>query len=170
MYPLTSNPTRPTQSSPPRNDRWNSSLSPTKRGGDICLPRPDPSDPKPGNPSHMPPRCGTHTLLPDPTIRRPVWRSPDPTPSETPLHFFTGDSRPNVTARPCHTSVRYTTRWPYIGNPNPEAGYPTPATYPIPPREPAGIGTTHEVAATIMITGSLAIHESMHLGRGYTSS
>jgi hypothetical protein len=91
--------------------------------GDICLPRPDPTHPKPGNTSHMPPHGGANTFLPDPTLWGPIRRSPDPTPSETPLHNAV-DSRPNVTARPGHTTKKNTTKQPQLGDPNPEVGYP----------------------------------------------
>jgi len=59
----------------------------------------------------------------------------------------------------------------------PTSGIPTqrldthlPSTYPMPPREPTGIGTTHEVAAVIRTSSSPTIHEPKHSGRGYTSS
>jgi len=136
----------------------------------IYMPRPDPTDLEPGYTSHMPPHYGTATLLPGPTTWRTVRRSLDPNPPETPPHI-TGDSRPNATAQSRHTSVWTTTRWPHLGNPNPEVGLPPPpATYPIPPWEPAGIGTTHEVAVAIITTSSPAIHGPMHSGRRYTSS
>jgi len=89
------------------------------------MPRLDPTDLEPGNSNHLLPHNGTNTFLPNLTIWRSVRRPPDPTPSETPPHI-TGDSRPNVTARPRHTSVRTTTGWPYLGNPNLEARCPTP--------------------------------------------
>ncbi len=129
------------------------------------MPRPDPTDPNPGNPSHMPPNYGTNTLLPNPTTRRSDRRSPDPTPSETPPHI-TVDSRPKTTAQPRHTSVRTTTRWPIFGNPSPEVGYPPPRYL---PHTAMGKGTTHEVSEAIMTIGSPAIHEPRHSGRGYTS-
>jgi len=92
-----------------------------KGSGDIYMARPDSTGPKPGNPSHMPPYCGTNTLLPDPTTWRTVQRLPDPTPRETPPHI-TGDSRPNATTRPRHTSVRTTTKGSHLGKSKPEAG------------------------------------------------
>ena len=108
------------------------------------MPRPDPTNPEPGNSSHMPPHRGTNTLLPDPTTGRTARMSPDPTPPET-LPHITGDPRPNATARPRQTPMRTTTKWPHLENPNPEARYPPtpprPATHPILPWEPAGIGT-----------------------------
>jgi hypothetical protein len=36
--------------------------------GDIYLPRPDPSDPKPNNTIYMPPHAGANTSFPDPTL------------------------------------------------------------------------------------------------------
>ncbi len=77
--------------------------------GDICLPRPDPPDPKPGDSSHMPPHAGTNTVLPDPSPYGPARRSLDPTPSETPPHNA-GDTYPNATMRPGHTAKPEATR------------------------------------------------------------
>ncbi len=114
----------------------------------------------------MLPHRGTNNILPDPTIRRPVRRSPDPTPPETPPHLA-GDPRLGVTTRPRHTSVRNTTRRPQPGIPSPKAGCPTPLlSYPTPPREIAGVDTSHEVAANLVKTGLPAIHEPIHSGKG----
>ena len=93
--------------------------------GDICLPRPDPSDPKPGNSSHMPSHIGKNNVLPDPTLWGPIRRSLDPTPSEIPPHHAS-DTRPTVSALPSYTAKLNTAGQPSRGDPNPEVGYPPP--------------------------------------------
>jgi hypothetical protein len=115
--------------------------------GDDCLPRPDPTNPEPGNSSHMPPHGDADTILPDPTLGEPARRLPDPTPSETPPHI-TGDSpqtspfdpaTPPRRTPPSNLNLEISTQ---------RLDTHLSAPYPTPLREPVGLGIPHVVATT----------------------
>ena len=64
----------------------------------------DPTNPRPGNPSYLPPHARTNTFLPDPTLPEgPVQGSPDPTPTETSPRTA-NDAHLGASARPGHTA------------------------------------------------------------------